>query len=65
MEEKKTEKNIILSQKQVIGNKKRSIFVINSSQSEVVSKSPKPKNVIIKKSRRCSGCSRKRKTRRG
>ncbi len=59
--ENKVTKNYTSSQKFIIGSKKRNVFI---AKSNVVS-SFKSKNMVIKKSRGCSGCSRKRKIQRG
>ena len=60
--EKKITKNYVASaQKFIIGNKKRNTFIIGSNAAN----SSKSKNMTIKKSRGCSGCSRKRKIQRG
>ena len=61
MEEKITKKYIALSKGAMIGNKKRNTFTTKFNATN----SPKFKNTTIRKSRGCSGCSRKRKIKSG
>ncbi len=57
MEKKVTKNYIVLSKKPTIGNKKRDIIVVKSN-----TQTTKSSTNMVRKTRNCSGCARKRKS---